>query len=1094
MHEVYLYEDGDEWVVRSGSDERRFGDRPAAFAVAKDHLRAHAPSTLVAGPPGSGADDTAAGPGAPVEPVAPIWGDERWPDEADAPAEDPPTRPTRPQVSADPSPAEPARSAPAARPFTPRLTDSSVDWERLRGPAVLGRSLLVTPGAPVPAPWDGAERVRVGADLDLDRVREAFLTRRPVVYELALGDDARDGEVWNGEVWAAPPDLDLAGDDARTLLLANAVDARDPDAPSWPWAGVALAAGAAAPTVGGPPGDVVLPDGGSAWCDGGPLRLWTSDEPGIGVPVLPRVAVELGSLTPPGSDGPTAALAPDQLAAVAEPGATARIIAPAGSGKTRVLTERARHLLTTAHLPPSALTLVAFNKRAQEEMRERTRDLQGLQIQTLNALALAVLNGTSGFRSRGTRVQTIDEAQVRRLLADLVSFPRRANTDPAAAWIDALSMVRLGLRSPAEVEASFGGDVDGFAEVYPRYRRALRQAGVVDFDEQIHLAIEALLTEPATRHQAQRQCRVLLVDEFQDLTPAHVLLVRLLAGADLNVFGVGDDDQTIYGYSGASPQWLIDFDHYFPGATHHALHVNYRCPVPVVTAAANLLTRNRSRVPKEIHHGPDNPTGPAGLEVLVGDDPVATTVARVAALVEAGVPPTEIAVLTRVNTLLAPIQVALHLAGIPARSQEGGRFLERTGVAAALSWLRLAVGTGRMRPDDVGRAARRPGRSLSPKVIEWMAEQGDRRGLDRLAARLNNERDADKVTGFAVDVDRIRARARNADTAGILEFVRSGIGLDAAMATLDAGRRGRNTSGHSDDLRALIALGRLHTDPGGFSRWLEAVLRQGWDDTGVTLATVHKVKGLEWPHVVVHDATQGVFPHRLSLDVEEERRVFHVALTRGRQTVTVVGDAAQPSMFLDELREPAPPRPDPTGPPPGPGHDDRGRPQAATPGRGPQRPADPVEVAAAVGLTLTWGSYEGEITSVEGGQVTLQVGRAELMVPIGSVVEVDGRRGTLGPPAAASRPSKRSGRSSPVDAGDADPTVLEALKAWRLERSRADKVPAYVVFNDRTLVEIATALPASAEQLRTIGGVGPAKLERYADEVLAVLDEHRASS
>ena len=131
-------------------------------------------------------------------------------------------------------------------------------------------------------------------------------------------------------------------------------------------------------------------------------------------------------------------------------------------------------------------------------------------------------------------------------------------------------------------KTEFGGDVEGLADVFPRYRAALERRGVVDFDEQIYRCVEVLLTEPEVRLQAQRRCRLLLVDEFQDLTPAHMLLLRLLAGPTLGIFGVGDDDQTIYGYSGATPRWLVDFDAFVPEARHHALTVNYRCPAPVV--------------------------------------------------------------------------------------------------------------------------------------------------------------------------------------------------------------------------------------------------------------------------------------------------------------------------------------------------------------------------------------------------------------------------------------------------------------------------------------------------------------------------------
>src|SRR5205085_6714860 len=116
----------------------------------------------------------------------------------------------------------------------------------------------------------------------------------------------------------------------------------------------------------------------------------------------------------------------------------------------------------------------------------------------------------------------------------------------------------------------------------------------------IYGAIEVLLRNPDVRRQVQRECRHLLVDEFQDLTPAQLLMLRLLSAPAYDVFGVGDDDQVIYGYAGADPEFLINYDRYFPGGTHHALATNYRCPAPVVRGSRNLLTYNRRRIDKDI--------------------------------------------------------------------------------------------------------------------------------------------------------------------------------------------------------------------------------------------------------------------------------------------------------------------------------------------------------------------------------------------------------------------------------------------------------------------------------------------------------------
>ncbi|HEX2180014.1 MAG TPA: ATP-dependent DNA helicase UvrD2 [Actinomycetota bacterium] len=863
---------------------------------------------------------------------------------------------------------------------------------------VLGRSVLVAPGAGAPDGWSGCRRVVLdpGRMPEVVEVLEqAYLSRIPLVIEVEPGWRPPDAEICEAPVWSLGPGFSFPAERLVFALTANSLDARGGE-PRWSWSSAAVAAGARA----GGPADVILPDGRAAFIDGGPLHFRDAQESAPEAVVVPAVAVEHGRLAPYGSNTAPPGLAQDQQAAVTHPGGSARILAPAGSGKTRVLTERARHLLKSWRIPPSALTLVAFNKRAAEEIRARTADLPGLQIRTLNSLGLAILSGSGRFGG-GRSVPTLDEPAVRRLLEELVSFPRRANTDPAAAWIEALSAVRLGLSSPERVEAEFQGDVDGLAEVFDRYRAALADRGVVDFDEQIYRAIEILLTSPELRNRARLACRVLLVDEFQDLTPAHLLLLRLLAGPAGSVFGVGDDDQTIYGYAGASPGWLIDYGSYFPGAGSHLLRVNYRCPPDVTEAARTLLTHNRTRVPKQIVSPPAaGPPSPGGLGTEVTEDPVGATAAAVDQALALGAEPGSIAVLARVNSSLAPIQLSLQEAGVPVNRAVDVRFLERTGVRAALAWLSLATNPGRLKAAEVGFTARRPPRALSPKVVEWMSEQRSVERIRSLAERLG-ERDAGKVNGYADDVERLVEVARGGATSEILRCLRDDIGLAAAVAVLDSEHRRLDRSPQTDDLDALIAIGKLHPDPSGFAAWLRDGLSRAGDPAGVTLATIHAVKGREWDHVVVHDATAGMIPHRLAADVEEERRVFHVALTRCRRSCTVVA-GSPPSPFLEEL-------------------------------------------------TAEW-------------------------VPGRAVIELAPRRPE---PDAPLRPAARSPQAE---------GAFNLLRAWRLEKARTEGRPAYTVFHDSTLEAIAASGPRTLRDLALIKGIGPAKLENYGDEILAVLD------
>jgi DNA helicase II / ATP-dependent DNA helicase PcrA len=890
---------------------------------------------------------------------------------------------------------------------------------------VLGRSVVVAPGQPPPAPWENCER----AGGSVEELEQAWRERISLVVQVdedQVEEELSAGEVEHAPVWSLSPSFAFPGERRAHATFANAVDAR-PGQAAWRWTEEAVRLGA---TAGGP-ADVVLPDGRPAYCDGGPLE-WRS---GLGQAALVhRLALLAGSLVPFGPNHSEAALAPDQLAAVVHPAGSARIIAPAGSGKTRVLTERARHLLRQWRLPGRGVTLVAFNKRAADEMKERTPDLPELQVRTLNALGLSLL-------ARSGQVTTIEERDVRSLLGKLVDLPHRANTDPAVAWIEALSAVRLGLEAPAEVEADFDGDVDGLPEVFVRYRRLLAERHLVDFDEQVYGAIELLLADPLARSSAREACRAMLVDEFQDLTPAHLLLIRLLAGPEGAVFGVGDDDQTIYGYSGASPEWLIEFGRFFPTAGQHALEVNYRCPVAVVEAARNLLSRNRRRVPKRIVAAPGRAARDGELEVVAGDDALTRTVETVTSLVENGAVPRDIAVLTRVNASLAPVQVALVHRHVPVRAAIDPSYLSRGGVQAALAWLRLAVSPDEQLPRaDLAHAARRPSRALSPRAVEWVSEQSSLAGLSRLAERLKG-RDSDKVLGFVLDLQTVRRHAASgkpgSGKAGrVLRAVRDDIGLGRAMELLEGSRRYLDRSAQTDDLDALVALAALHPEAVGFDDWLLESLRRPGSADGVTLSTVHRVKGREWPHVVLHDVSAGLLPHRLALDVEEERRVFHVGLTRGSSSVCVVaGD--EPSPFLAELREEAEEAEewDPT--------------RAPLPGRVPQK--NPPLSPRPPGTAGPPGTAKAP-------------GTARIRPP------------------ASQAPTKQATVAPEVSA-----RVRAALRAWRSERATAERKPAYVFLHDRTLEALATGAPSTMAALARVNGIGPAKLEAYGDELLALI-------
>jgi DNA helicase II / ATP-dependent DNA helicase PcrA len=903
-------------------------------------------------------------------------------------------------------------------------------------PAALGRGVIITAGAEVPGHWKDVARVfiddavvRSPAKI-VDELHRAWVARIPVVVELAVDPAVfREPRSFNVEPWEAGARFEPLHDRLHFLVWANNVDARSSGTLStspnnggvWWWARKAERLGAKPCTDGS--GDVVLEDGRPVWIDGGPRGPLP---PEVGL-VVHRESVDLNRLTivPPAVQ-PTTDLAPDQLSAVAHGSGPARIIAPAGSGKTRVLTERLRLLHRSRAYERETTIAVAYNVKARAEMEQRCEDFKP-RVRTLNAYGQALLNDALG------RLTVLNERDVRGIMQDLVEIPvsrRRSNTDPLAPYIEALSLARLGLIDPENVEAQ-RDDVPGFAGVFPRYRAHLKERGLLDFDEQIYRTIEVLLSNGQFRQEAQRGCRHLLVDEFQDLTPAHVLMLRLLSLPTLDCFGVGDDDQVIYGHAGADPQFLLEFDQLFPGSAAYALEVNYRSAEPIVTAARTLLGYNNRRIVKEIRATTEASTDKRALVVVKVDTEQLTRqlVDHVQGWMAAGTEPKDIAILTRVNAQLLAPQVALAQFGVPIIGALDERVLERTGLRAALAYLRISVSGAGAASADIAEILRRPSRGLP----QWFPERLRRKkawSMNELRSigTTMTDRESEKLERLIADLETVRRVAKSGTTARVLRAVRDDVGLDSAMELLDKSS-GSEGSSHLDDLDALLQVAALEPDPVKFETWLRMWLVRKPEDvagheapTGltnavtnaVTLATVHKVKGLEWDSVLVFGANAGVFPHRLSEDEEEERRVLHVAITRGRHQVAIFADSTRPSFMIGELDGSA-----------------------------------PVRV------------------------------RTANIAP-----------GTRVPPGATSTAgaAKDSGKDTGKDSvAPGDEPLFEALRTWRTARAKADKVPPYIVLSDQTLRAICSKKPTSLVQMTRVPGIGPTKLENYGEELLEVL-------
>jgi DNA helicase-2/ATP-dependent DNA helicase PcrA len=901
------------------------------------------------------------------------------------------------------------------------------------GARQLGRGVVVLPGHAVPEQWSTCPRVVVGEDAlenpgpVVETLHRYWSERIPVVVELGADPGAlRAPESCTRPVYELAPDFEFPRERLQFLVWANNYDARG-GAPLW-WHGRKTArrfadAGVREDERAGEDGaDIIGADGSPLFVDGGPPQ---PPPLGSGIGVVHRWNAEAGRLRPSTAAGgspvaPTSAdLAPDQLEAVHHRSGPARVIAPAGSGKTRVLTERLRYLLTECGIHPGTVTALAYNNKAAGELRQRCADIDGaaaLNIRTLHSLGLSICNefGTGG------PLGVLEEPAVRDLLQRLIDIRRQSNTDTVAPYFEALAAIRLGLRAPHLVEEDLP-DAPGIAEGFAPYRAALADGGAVDFDEQIYGAIEILLRDPEARAVAQARCRYLLVDEFQDLNPAHLLLIRLLAAPAYDCFGVGDDDQVIYGYAGASPEFLIEYPRYFPGAAAHALTVNYRCPPAVIDAARHLLSYNARRLEKDIHApegrtdaptdlgGPLAGSGPLAVRTAPADGLAALAVDTIAAWRQGGVDPADIAVLARVNSALLPVQVACMEAGVPCTTPLSAGVLQRTGIRTAFAYLRIGADPQSIRRDDILETIRRPSRGIAPKVVEMLTSRPTTSIADirRLAGRLSG-RDVPKLGVYANDLETV-ARGCGRSSLAALRAIRIEVGLGDTMDVLDSSRREADRSTHADDLAALESVAALHPDVATFESWLRNVLtRNAVDGPLVLLSTIHRIKGREWGHVAIFDASRGLFPHRLGNDEEGERRVFHVALTRARTQVVALADSEAPSIFLSEL--------------------DGSRVRPAPRPAGAGRRAEPDRGRASTAAT-----------------------------------------------------------AATEESADAE----QALRAWRSALASQQAVPAYVILKDAELTGIAARDPGTLAELAKCRGMGQIRLERWGDEILAVLDTVR---
>ncbi|MGY4684863.1 ATP-dependent DNA helicase UvrD2 [Micromonospora aurantiaca (nom. illeg.)] len=684
-----------------------------------------------------------------------------------------------------------------------------------------------------------------------------------------------------------------------------------------------------------------------------------------------------------------AGLDPEQRSAVTAPAGPVCILAGAGTGKTRAVTSRIAYRALTGDIAGRHVLAVTFTARAAAEMRSRLGVLgvQGVQARTFHAAALRQVRYFAPRLLAGRAMPELLDSKVRVVTLAAAKVGLRADRAAARDLSAEIEWAKSSLVEPGEYVVAAAKalretpyEPARVADVFDAYERLKRGNGVIDFEDMLRAAVWGIEEHPDVAEQVRNQYRHFVVDEYQDVNPLQQRLLEAWLGGRDDLTVVGDASQTIYSFTGATSSYLVDFPRLHRGATVVRLVRDYRSTPQVVGLANAVISQARgteARLRLELH-GQRRPGPEPELRIFTDEPAEANAVAaRCRALVAGGTPAREIAVLFRTNAQSEAYEKALSEAGVPYVLQGAERFFERPEVRQAMIALRAAT-----RSADAGTP-------LPAAVVEALT-----------------------AVGWAPDAPPPggAARERWEALAALVQLAEE----YAAQAEEEPG-----LTGFTEELARRAAQQHVPTVE------------------GVTLASLHSAKGLEWDAVFLVGLAEGTLPTTYAKtmeQVEEERRLLYVGITRAREWLWLSyatarspgGRARRPSRFLPQL--------------------DRSGGGERAGGGGPARRAER---------------------------------RAERRRPQVVSCRICGATLLAGA-------DRKLGRC-PTCPSDIDEELYERLREWRQRVAGAQKVPTYVVFTDATLTALAERKPGRTEELVAIAGIGPRKVGLYGDTVLALV-------
>jgi DNA helicase-2/ATP-dependent DNA helicase PcrA len=609
------------------------------------------------------------------------------------------------------------------------------------------------------------------------------------------------------------------------------------------------------------------------------------------------------------------------------------VAAGAGSGKTRVLTSRIAYLIAEKGVRPYNILAITFTNRAAAEMRERIlgmcSDTAGLWMCTFHSMCVKILRADIDKLGYDKNFSIYSDIESERVIKNIL---KRDGIDLSlkGAIMNEISRAKEQALSPVQYAELKQGMRGSYAEIYQEYEDELKRSNALDFDDLLLKTLELFLKTSNNLDQYsnvlrkyQERFHYIHIDEFQDTNKLQYTLIKLLGFLYKNIFAVGDEDQSIYGWRGADITNFKDLQKDFPGTRIFKLEQNYRSTGNILKCANNLIAHNSDRIEKKLWTGKSD--GPEVIyKRLSGDrEEAAFVISGIAADVKSGCHFSDFAILVRANSLTRQFEESLNLYGYPYKIYGGFKFYERKEIKDIISYLRI-IGN----PKDneaILRIINFPKRGIGDRAVEQMVEYADRTGMpliDVILGIINNSElpnaIVNKLAIFREVLIKLIRAGMEMKLWDIIDYVLETVNIESAYNKEDSDDRNR-LENIEELVGAIKQFGRDNPEA-TVTDYLQSVsLMSDTDDIGngeyITIATVHSAKGLEFPVVYIVALEEGIFPSSQCVNepsqMEEERRVMYVASTRAKQKLIITSagtrfrfssvETMMPSRFLREM-------------------------------------------------------------------------------------------------------------------------------------------------------------------------------------------------